>query len=453
MKILGYTLQNIQSWDEDSGIVPLSTDRMNVIIAPSETGKSVVIKILKEMCFAGKWGYTWSSLIKRGSDWGKAAFLMEDGSAVIYIIWRNKVRYILMPKDENIEPQVWDFSDPNHTEIPEELATHMGLIVDRKSQTVINVLDKDMVTPYVTAPPELNARIASVITVVPEMEKRRESLLEWQNQLKTALQTAEYRMSGARRRYHEAPEIDILSHQIALDNAERYLEFIEPLDNLMGEIKFNTLPEAPQEAKCPDLDDLVECHTIIYSMFDELESLVTLDEPETVKFDEEVLPGIVDITSTINNLSLEYNSYNTALPPVKVNLPGEVNIILELLNSVKEFGESLRELTLMKPPVGVVKEPSEILPSVIAIHNNIGYLSGVYNDMCSVRAPKEPKHMGELKLITTLQKFIDQMPYNNLCQLIKDVDVISNDIQEVALEIEKVKEELKVCPTCDRPWE
>ncbi len=452
MKIVGYILQNIQSWDMDSGTVPLSQDRMNVIIAPSETGKSVVVKILKEMCFAGNWGYTWNSLIKRGAESGTAAFLMEDGSAVVYIIWRNKVRYVIMDKDPKVEPKIWDYTEPNHTEIPEEVANHLGLIVDRKGKTVINVLDKDMVTPFVTASPELNARIAAVITVVPEMEKRRESLQEWQNQLRESFKVVDNRLAAARTRYNSAPEVNLLLHQIKLDKAERLVKFIEPLDVLTGEIKPEHLPAEPVEVTCPNLDNWIECCSIIDTISTEYNELISLNEPEKVVFDEETVQSIVSVCNDIDTISVELKGVTTTLMPKPVESPKEVGELVKFMQSIIEYGEVLKELTYLQEPEGACEEPSQIVPEISAVQSLIHYVSNMYADMLRTPVPIEPTNYKDAKMLVALQKFIQQMPYVELCNTIDEAANAYTAARKEKQEIEKLREELKVCPTCDRPW-
>ena len=452
MKIIGYTLKDIQSWDEKSGTIPLSSDRMNVIIAPSETGKSVVVKILKELCFAGNWGYTWNSFIRRGKSCGTAAFLMEDGSAFIYTIWRDKVRYIIMDKNPEVPPKVWEFTDPNHTEIPEEVANHLGLIVDRIGKTVINVLDKDMQTPLVTASPELNARITATITAVPEMEKRREILQEWKTQLSDAFKVVDRRLAAARTKYNNAPEVDILSHQIKLDRAEKILHFVEQLDALTGDIRPKDLPEIPKEVVCPNLDNLIACCTEIEEISKELNELLTLHKPQEVVFNKEVLRAIVDIREDINNITLEVNKYITTLPPENVTLHEDVKTIISFMAEVKNYGETLRELVDLKVPQCDIPEPSDNVSDIISLQNSIYYLCGTYTDMIRTPAPIEPKHYKDAKLIIGLQKFINQMPYTELCRDINLASDIRKEAENTKKELQNLREELKVCPTCDRPW-
>lgn len=452
MKIIGYTLKDIQSWDDKSGTIPLSSDKMNVIIAPSETGKSVIVKILKEMCFSGNWGYTWNSFIRRGKSCGTAAFLMEDGSAVIYNIWRDRVRYIIMDNNPDVAPRVWDFNDPNHTEIPEEVANHLGLIVDRIGKTVINVLDKDMLTPLVTAPPELNARITATITAVPEMEKRREALQEWKTQLIESFKTVDRRLSAARTRYNDAPEVDILAHQLKLDRAERLLQFVEPLDALIGDIRPEHLPVEPKVVHCPNLDNWMECCSIIEEVSRELNDLIVLEEPAEVVFNKYMLHNIVEIHSDIDDLSMEINKFLTTVAPVKIELPVDAKIILNFMTDIKNYGEVLRELVTIKEPVGKITEPCKNVLDVISLQNSIYYLCTNYTDLLRTSMPVEPKNYKDAKLIIALQKFINQIPYAEFCDELRKISEVDSKIKNTHTELQKLREELRVCPTCDRPW-
>lgn len=452
MKIIGYTLQNIQSWDEQSGTIQLSPDRMNVIIAPSETGKSVVMKILKEMCFAGNWGYTWNSLIKRGADCGIAIFHMEDGSAVVYMLWRDKVRYAIMSGDSTIEPRIWEFNDPNHTEIPEEVAQHMGLIIDRKGKTVINVLDKDMVTPFVTAPPELNARIAAVVTVVPEMEKRREHLENWQTQLQQAFKVVDTRLSGVRTRYHNAPEVDILSHQIKLDRVERVLSFVEPLDILVNDIRPTDIPTEPTPVYCPDMDGLIEVYTEIRNLLGEYQELLSFEKPEEVKFDESTLGTILLCHKNVYDIMLDLNSMSTTLPPVEVKMPVGIEELLAFKADVANCGIQIKEFVSMVEPTGIVTEPPDTVLSIDKTLRGISKLCSSYNELLSITPPEEVKINPEVRTVIALQKFINNMPLAEYIAQTELYESAYSKVYEVEKALKDLREELRVCPTCDRPW-
>lgn len=450
MRIKGYVLKNIQSWDDKSGVINLCDDKMNVIIAPSETGKSVIIKVIKEMCFAGNWGYTWESLIRRGADFGVVAFVLENDCIVTYHIWPNRVRYAIIYPDKSIEPKVWEYSDSQHTEIPDEVANIMGLIIDRKGRTVVNVLDKDMVTPFVTAPPELNARIAAVITAVPEMELRRDTLREWKDQFTIATKNAEKRLNAAKMKYESAPEIDMLYYQLRLQRAETLMGVIKPLENMVTDFEYVNLPEPPKMVnspkKCEDILDILDNCSDIIQLFQCVNNLI---EPVEVYLDTKTIETVLeihDILYEMNNISEDIINYNEPSPIFE---PIQVEHILDILDSIVRYGKILSED--ITPPTHVAKPPKDVGNIIDFIYRYMYREITILVDIAKLPTPKLVK-IEEITSVMNILSVIDDMNLSNIETLLNDRDNIDINIYQLSVELDNMRRELKVCPTCGKPW-
>lgn len=456
MKIKHYMLKNIQSWGEKSKAITLAPNKMNVLIAPSETGKSVIVKIIKEMCFAGNWGYTWDSLIRRGCEFGAVAFVLEDETIVSYHIWRNKVRYAIVYKGDvgHIDNKAWVFTDKNHTEIPDEIANAMGLVIDRKGKTVINVLDKDMVTPYVTAPPELNARISSVITVVPEMEIRRNNLEIWKEQLTLACKNVDRLYNEAYSIYNQAPEIDVLDYKIKLNMLENFARILEPIEHAYQWLSTYNYPNKPIEVKCPNIDKLINIINIISDILKIGDILSELHEPKFVAFDVEQVENIVNCIKNVDDISLLVNKILTLHKPKQpvdeINLDN-AKTILDTLNHLANYGKSVGSYLDIKIP-SVILEPPLQINTILLMQK---YLSRILFDVKTVLYLEKPVFKVNMTEVDTLMNMIHLLKALNIDAVISYYDKLDDYTYHVVCsekEIDSIRKEMGVCPTCGKPW-
>lgn len=453
MRIVGYKLQDIQSWDEKSPSINLSTDRMNVIIAPSETGKSVVIKVLKEMCFSGKWGYTWESLIRRDKKRGVAMFVLEDGTIIAYFIYPRAVRYSIIYSDTEKQNKTWDFFDPNNTEIPEEVANLMGLIVDRKGKTIINVLDKDMVIPYVTASPELNARISSVITTVPEMEKRREILAEWKQRLEIAYKNADRKLSDARYRYDRAPSVDILSHKLALMRAEALLNFVKPIDDILNYTVIHPLGVEPEPVYCPNLSSAIDILHQIRRMVEEYSGAIDLVEPSIVSEPNEKIVDIISISMDVDELVHLLEDMESLEEPIESVVPSAVDDIINIEKNIVTVAMEIKEAMSIKEGLSEVKEPSENVNIIVKSNNIINKLMFLYTNALSLQCPAEVVVPSEITQIYNILQCIKDMRCNDILNLHKESIELQKDINNVEHQLKDLRTQMRICPLCGKPWE
>lgn len=452
MRIRGYTLIDIQSWDDKSGIVELDYDSMNCIIAPSETGKSVVIKILKEMCFPGNWGYTRRSLIRRGATCGQAVFFMEDDTAVIFKLWVGMVSYTLYDKNADNPMRVWEVKNPTGSEIPYEIANHMGLIVDREGKTVINVLDKDMVTPFVNAPNELNQRVLSVVTEVPELEARRKVLDEWRGQLEEVEKVLKGKLHSVEKAYNDAPSIDVLRYKFTKQRAESLLDFIKVLDLLLYDVNPDKFPDKPEEVYCPDLDSLIGFIDSFEIMLPHYEELLLLNEPNRVFFNTN-LDNLMDYLKAVDELSLFYNELLTTVRPHKVTFNKSVDLIIDLMNDVVDIGKTIKEFcVLINKCVKPIDEPNDVVILIDSYCRGVWVLISTLNSLYNLKKPKEPFDNTRVSKCVDLITMIERLDLNSFEKALNDLNDNNSLVKTTEKELEALRKELGVCPTCGKPW-
>lgn len=139
-------LWNCQSWEDC--VIHLATDRINIIQADNNVGKSVLFRLLK---LAGDANYydksERESLIRWGAPWAKVLFQFTDGARAVMQIEKSKVLYAFLPtKDSEMEVTL---------EPPIEMVRHLGLLANSMEHFIANIIDMEQ--PLLLVNPKLSS--------------------------------------------------------------------------------------------------------------------------------------------------------------------------------------------------------------------------------------------------------------------------------------------------------
>lgn len=349
MFIKSIKLIDIQSWDKTSPVINLAYDRMNTFIAPSETGKSVVIKVLKEMCFPNNWGYNRMGLIRRGCTSGTALFTLEDDTVIVFIMFKNGQKYAILTRDGD-KYNSKEFN--NETEIPEEVADLMGLIIDRKGKTVINVIDKEMPKPLITTNPKLSGRIIATVTENSSLEKIKESLINWQTTLKPLQQKLDAIYSVKQRQFSQLPEKDTSKIRNHLDLVDRFIVLFDALTPVLHQANEASGIEIPKEIPDLGLEQIFDLMQTIIEIIDELESLDSLKKNATIEMSTEPLK-YYDVLMELSSLIEVLNQASEMEIPAEMISLGDLNTVLSCLTDLTNLIEVLSQASEIEIPTSM----------------------------------------------------------------------------------------------------
>lgn len=376
--IRGYKLENIQSWSEDSPVIELSSNLPNIVVAKSETGKSVLIKMLKEMCFPGRFGYSNESLIRRGCDSGRLALLLDNGDVIIYEIYRNRHhchKLLIKCQDASGTFDVQNFND--FDEVPEVIADRLGLLLDRASKTIINIVDKHSAIPFVSADLEGNARILSVSTENPKIEESIATLEAWTIDLKNALTYNEVILSNLYRTISLQPRVDNtleiedrISRKKEMLNVVKYLEaIISTYDNLEP-----TLNNKPEIVDFVNLDDEMNVLTVLNTTLSEVSNLEQILSNKPATLPEINLDTEVKLLNTLDIINNEFDAIesiiNNKIDIASLEEPGNIKVNLEILDKLKDCYNELSKFNVLHHNKPCVLKDKNYLEDIIKLCSN-----------------------------------------------------------------------------------
>lgn len=300
METLGHIksirLFNIQSWgDSKDTKLNLSQDKVNVIVARNETGKSVLFKVFRQMCFPNFFGRTGrKDLIKRGKDEGMALITLATGETIVFEIHKTYQLYRLFNCD-NEEVEVW-----RDDTLPKVLEEKLGWYVDREFNILLNVIDLEMPAPFIESSLKFNARVLKFVVQNEEMENSIVSYRQWLLELKELEkeQIRQLELLKARQGVFVKVDTDVLKSNINVQKKLiSMLEFVEPLKDaleLLDEVH-NTEPKELEFKNHDEIEETFKAWEEIGNLLAVIEEIPT--EPKT-ELNESAIVEVEELLET-----------------------------------------------------------------------------------------------------------------------------------------------------------
>lgn len=411
-------LVNFQSWSDKSDDMTFAPDVLNVIKGRNETGKSVVFKVLYEMCFPGYHGAQY--LVRRGCAEGYALFVYTDGTQVLFqlSIQGNRVFHLQLP--ESSEIQSWQ-----QYEIPEEVVSAMGLLISKENQIILNVLDKDVPLPFIKSDPKYNASVLKSKLEPEELTRFFERSKDYIRRIQGARShfSNEAKIYDARQMSLDFVDVESLrATRIFLDNHAAALNKYIDAYNALAD--YDAILEVKPEVKLYPLAEVKELLDVVELLSNTQDALSEVDRlnqcaPASPRFSEDQLDAIhtqlnaLGILNSCRSASLEFVALERPVVQELPNVSAELDVcrILEVIQS------ELHGVLQLEAPEVVYLDSK--LPTLFeALHESqeaFKNLGVVYQNLVGA--------------VTSKQK----------------MDSISSDISQM-------EKELGICPTCGRAF-
>lgn len=408
--IKSYKLLNFQSWNKSSAEIPLETNMVNIIEGANETGKSVLYKVLYNFCFPGYWAPT--ELIRRGCDTGILLLQLEDDAVIIYALRSNSYSYIL------IEPDGTKTEWTNQG-CPDEIIDRLGLILDKETRIVLNIIDSDVALPFIKTTPTFNASLIRSIVEPEGMTKFFQNLADTSIKIDNAQRFFGNKAATLLEQITHIPlidPIDMENQKANIDNLINCAEILNSVDNAVAALfdcmrEIITVVEDPSE--CQDSIYLLDLINTTISKCDALHKIVS-EDIQIVESPEKIEPSLAlfDTTAQVLNHCEDIVALTSSAPAEvkRVDLDNEL-FMFECIQNVYDTVEKYECIR------------SEPLTEVhfVDVADGINTLKEV--DTCLVA-------------------LID------LEGILKDVFNSDRKIIDIKFEIDEIIKEVGVCPTC-----
>lgn len=341
-------LVGCQSWEDTT--IQLSQDRINVIQAPNNTGKSVLFKILK-ISVAPKI-YTArkrKKLIRNGCGEARAYFAFTDGCVAATVIQQTRVIYLFKENDS----QTWE----SFVEPPKRMIDELGLLVNAKGTFIANIIDTDQNLLLVDSDAASTTEFIDMLCNNATLDDYREKIETANSWALENITPVEWELEKVNRELQNLDYVDIehMQHDIdcivvCKDKLYQMIELLSCINKLKGVLEYardyNQLLRV--EETLEKLERL-QLSTCVVPKFDEatlnlcsvLESIESL-ELDTLKPISE--PPSVELLKTLEVIeSIQLSDLSSVTEPPNVNLVDNLGIAEELACCVKKYNKALQE--------------------------------------------------------------------------------------------------------------
>lgn len=414
LQLKSVQLVNFQSWNDDSGTMDLDPGMLNVIKGRNETGKSVVFKVLYEMCFPG---YHGSYLVRRGQEFGIAAFQMMDDTVIAFKLYRqgNRYYYILNPDGTH---QEWCT-----TEIPDEIVQKMGLIISKPNRIILNVLDKDVPLPFVKTDPAYNASVLQSNLEPQELTEFFERTKEYIRKIQLAEGVTKQTLSFWEAKNRAVPYIDV--------------EYIKTKRSTLSTL-------TPIYKACIDM----------YNLMIDLHELYNR-EPQRVDYDFERCDNNLQLFSQVNNCLTKLDLFSQLeIPPMPSVQDSDLvlsNTLLSVLNNTNKTLEYVYNLTNLREPE--LNKPIYLDNEFVVYSKVLAALSCIKN-LLSIAPPVGVNDPKSIKwMLDTLLKVLKlKESLVNLATTEGNLLKSKQTVESLVSSIKDIESKLGICPLCGRRY-
>lgn len=205
-------LVNCQSWAD--GTIHLASDRINVIAAPNQTGKSVLLKVLKISVAPNFYGVKKRKrIIRWGAPDAKAIYKFVDGSVVVVVIQPNRVVYFV--RGEESEQFTASLTPP------QELIDGVGLMVNSAGTFIANIIDTDQNLLLVDSDAKSTYEYIHMLCNNATLDEQLEKLGAIKAWMSEHVSSIDFRLADLNRKLDSTEYVDIYAMQERLDRMAR----------------------------------------------------------------------------------------------------------------------------------------------------------------------------------------------------------------------------------------
>lgn len=335
---------NCQSWSDTT--LELATDKINVLCADNNSGKSVLFKMLKiAVCKDIYTKEERKALIRYGATHATIMFLFDDGSIGITDVFSNRVLYRYSEDGKTFKESL----DEPITEVTRKL----GVLVNSDSSFIANIIDMDQPLLLINTKERENYELIKMLVTDKDLEVVQERIENLQSEFKTRGQDLKIKVLELDDELsrHTYTDIEQLERNLAKAELEYgiYNTFVDAYfkltylesnfredpgyDRLISMVDMlTTLTNIADKVKRieikPDVDESA-IHVVNYFMGLK-DSLSKLRVPENIDFSS--IDRCMTIAEHVNNLSICLDSVKIIEDRDYSRLSNEYQVLEELQN-------------------------------------------------------------------------------------------------------------------------
>lgn len=326
IKLTQVRLINVQSWDD---LTLHLSDGLNVFSGKSNSGKSVMFKVFRKMCFPNFWGSgTNEEFIRSGCDKAVAALMLSTNQLVLFEVYPKYQMYYLFDENKN---NIGTWKD----KIPDFLLEVLGWYVDFEHEYLLNLIDQDIPLPFVKSPKQFNDSVLSIVTRHDELDKSIENLKNYSSEINEAIKNTTNSMSNFYALMQTINSIDIVPISDLLAKTETMINLFE-LFGQLAMIETESIVEPVKVSLPVELEDYFELYKTTGGIVREISVIENIYAPSPVIVSEE-LTGAHETYLALQGVCLSITDTLSIESPREVIVIDDLHTAIGVYNEADEF--------------------------------------------------------------------------------------------------------------------
>lgn len=216
-------MTNCQSWAGTT--LHLSTDKVNILRAPNNTGKSVLFKMLRVVAYPNYYNKKErKDLIRWGADFAQIAFAFTSRAVCLVNVYPDKNIYLWR------EPDTTEFVQS--LEPPQKLIDELSLVLGTRHQYIANIIDKEQELILVNSKAQDDYDLISLITQNEDLELLKQRIPQLYSEYRSYTTMAVAKLNTLEYQLKQVQYVDIDAATAKLERDELLLSTMYSLIDL-----------------------------------------------------------------------------------------------------------------------------------------------------------------------------------------------------------------------------
>lgn len=387
-------MHNIQSWGEEGNVLEFEYTKVNVIIARNETGKSVMMKVFRQMCFPSFFGRSGrKDLIKRNCEFGQMDILTVDGHYITFVMFDTAQKYILKYPDGQVQEWV-------QNELPEPIRLILGWYIDVEHQILLNIIDHEISMPLVETEKSFNAKVLRFVVEHQQLEENVVQLKSWSEELKELIEAENRTVDNLTSKIDMIPKKDLSELHDKLEITRLYDKVFKSIQYVSTAVNDYNIQVPNIETKellskedSVELETIMEQIKVIDTLTENFNNHQTLTEPQFKEIDEKTYNQLKETDIELHGLLLsvaELYNHNLNKPTVPT-IDEKIHDVMKTRQSLFILDKSLDNL------LSNVNRQKFLAIELVNINRNIEHLENELGvcPLCSRPFDNKGEHVHE----------------------------------------------------------
>lgn len=301
---------------------------LNVFSGKSNSGKSIIFKVMRKMVMPNFWGVGANSqLIRQGCECGVVIFLMSDNKMIKFVIHPTYQTFSLI--ENKVVVKSWQ------GEMPDELKEYLGWYVDSENKYLLNLIDQQIQLPFVDSSDTFNESVLRCVTQHEDLDNSKINLKESVDIIRDRISKCRVREDVLLSALSVSLVVDIDVLESKVDRMDLLISALSKVEDIVG-LNIQEFKKPEEVYIDSDLEHVVSAYLKSETISDRYTELLSLEKPEDVIIHND-LGVVVDCIKSISVINNELGKLRSLDKPEVVFVDDKLSSVVDLVNKFNQI--------------------------------------------------------------------------------------------------------------------